>query len=38
MSRHRVAALFRRVVLEIRRDRPSLGLLFPVMLDFDFEE
>jgi len=28
VSRHRVAALFRRVVQEIRRDRPSLGLLF----------
>jgi len=28
MSRRRVAALFRRVVQEIRRDRPSLGLLF----------
>lgn len=28
MSRHRVAALFRRIVQEIRRDRPSLGLLF----------
>ena len=28
MSRHRIVALFRRVVLEIRRDRPSLALLF----------
>jgi len=28
MSRRRVVALFRRVVQEIRRDRPSLGLLF----------
>jgi ABC-2 type transport system permease protein len=28
MSRWRVVALFRRVVQEIRRDRPSLGLLF----------
>ena len=28
MSLHRVAALFRRVALEIARDRPSLGLLF----------
>ena len=28
MSRHRVAAIFRRVIAEIRRDRPSLGLLF----------
>jgi ABC-2 type transport system permease protein len=28
MSRHRVAALFRRVTAEIRRDRPSLALLF----------
>ena len=28
MSRRRVLALFRRVVQEIRRDRPSLGLLF----------
>jgi hypothetical protein len=28
MSRRRVRALFRRVVQEIRRDRPSLGLLF----------
>lgn len=28
MSRRRVAALFRRVVQEIRRDRPSLALLF----------
>ncbi len=28
MSRGRVVALFRRVVQEIRRDRPSLGLLF----------
>jgi ABC-2 type transport system permease protein len=28
MSRRRVAALFRRLVEEIRRDRPSLGLLF----------
>ena len=28
MSRRRIAALFRRVVQEIRRDRPSLGLLF----------
>jgi ABC-2 type transport system permease protein len=28
MSRRRVQALFRRVVQEIRRDRPSLGLLF----------
>ena len=28
MSRRRVVALFRRVVAEIRRDRPSLALLF----------
>lgn len=28
MSRRRVAALFRRLVQEIRRDRPSLALLF----------
>ena len=28
MSRRRVVALFRRVVSEIRRDRPSLALLF----------
>src|SRR5262245_14419173 len=28
MSARRVAALFRRLVEEIRRDRPSLGLLF----------
>ena len=28
MSRRRVVALFRRVAQEIRRDRPSLGLLF----------
>ncbi len=28
MSRRRIAALFRRVSQEIRRDRPSLGLLF----------
>ena len=28
MSRRRVLALFRRVVSEIRRDRPSLALLF----------
>ncbi len=34
MSRGRVAALFRRVVHEIRRDRPSLALLFlaPIVL------
>ena len=34
MSRRRVAALFRRVVSEIRRDRPSLALLFiaPVVI------
>jgi hypothetical protein len=34
MSRRRVMALFRRVVEEIRRDRPSLGLLFiaPVLV------
>ena len=28
MSLHRIAALFRRVTLEIVRDRPSLALLF----------
>ncbi len=34
MSRRRVVALFRRVVQEIRRDRPSLGLLFiaPILI------
>lgn len=34
MNGHRVIALFRRVVQEIRRDRPSIGLLFvaPVLL------
>ncbi len=34
MSRRRVAALFRRVVAEIRRDRPSLALLFiaPILI------
>lgn len=34
MSRRRVAALFRRVVAEIRRDRPSLAILFvaPILL------
>jgi len=34
MSGQRIAALFRRVVLEIRRDRPSLALLFiaPVLV------
>jgi len=34
MSRRRVVALFRRVVSEIRRDRPSLALLFiaPVVI------
>ena len=28
MNGHRIAALFRRVTQEIRRDRPSLALLF----------
>jgi ABC-2 type transport system permease protein len=34
MSLRRVAALFRRVAAEIRRDRPSLGILFlaPILL------
>jgi ABC-2 type transport system permease protein len=34
MSRRRIVALFRRVVAEIRRDRPSLALLFiaPVLI------
>jgi ABC-2 type transport system permease protein len=34
MSRRRVAALFRRIVAEIRRDRPSLVILFvaPILL------
>ncbi len=34
MSRRRVVALFRRVVSEIRRDRPSLALLFiaPILI------
>ncbi|HEY8437634.1 MAG TPA: ABC transporter permease [Candidatus Limnocylindrales bacterium] len=34
MSSRRIAALFRRVIAEIRRDRPSLGLLFiaPILL------
>ena len=34
MSRRRIAALFRRVVQEIRRDHPSLGLLFvaPILI------
>lgn len=34
MSRRRVVALFRRVVQEIRRDRPSIGLLFvaPILM------
>jgi ABC-2 type transport system permease protein len=34
VSGRRVAALFRRVVAEIRRDRPSLGILFiaPILL------
>ncbi|HLO36362.1 MAG TPA: ABC transporter permease [Candidatus Deferrimicrobium sp.] len=34
MSRRRVVALFRRVAAEIRRDRPSLGILFiaPILL------
>jgi ABC-2 type transport system permease protein len=34
MSARRIAALFRRVTAEIRRDRPSLGILFmaPILL------
>ncbi|HEX2755349.1 MAG TPA: ABC transporter permease [Candidatus Limnocylindrales bacterium] len=34
MSARRIAALFRRVAAEIRRDRPSLGILFmaPILL------
>src|SRR6266487_256871 len=34
MSLRRVGALFRRIVQEIRRDRPSLGILFiaPILL------
>ena len=34
MSPRRIAALFRRVTVEIRRDRPSLGILFiaPILL------
>ena len=34
MSARRVAALFRRIINEIRRDRPSLGILFiaPILL------
>jgi ABC-2 type transport system permease protein len=34
MSARRVAALFKRIVAEIRRDRPSLGILFiaPILL------